>query len=632
MTSSYVRLVVSVFALVGLSGFPVCAQTVQDEQGTTAPQPGAAGGDQVYPLASKEEMVRDRFQRFEDRVYRLRELLNEQEPDNVARLARVLQRAGELGLAERLNELVELLRDPALLNEAADAEMKWVADADRLLAVLLEGDSDNEERKNEIQRLQDYHQKTGELLDQERALRSETSQAAMTSRMKAQLDQAIKRLNELYRRQTKVSEQTREQRDASGEDTKRLADRQADMSRDAKRLAEDLERLAELQPEESGDSPSLSAARSETESASESVQKGADAMSEAGGKLQRSDTKSAQDQQKEALEALDEARERLERARQELDEQSETDAQAEQQQQLADQTGSLSDQMQKDAESEGAQGQQGGQSQSPGQQNIEQAQREMEDASQSLGQSKPQDALPKQDQAIDQLQQAQEELEQALSQLRQEEREEILRDLEGRFREMLFKQQAINAATIRLNKVGATNFGRAERLELADQSVQERSLSDDAATCLHILDEDGTTVVFPRVVGQISEDMTAVADRLAVAKVGALTQTIEGEIVEALEELLQAVQRMRQESEQSAGMKMSSEEDDLQPLLPTSAELKLLRSGQVRVNERTSAIETAQGDASESADALNDALRAVAMRQIDCSEMAKEMRDRQKRR
>ncbi|MEK7730908.1 MAG: hypothetical protein AAB363_03535, partial [Planctomycetota bacterium] len=70
-----------------------------------------AAAHAVHPLASKEEMIRDRFQRFQDRVFRLREQLSEAEPENAARLSRALTRAGELGLSDRLNEIIALLRD-----------------------------------------------------------------------------------------------------------------------------------------------------------------------------------------------------------------------------------------------------------------------------------------------------------------------------------------------------------------------------------------------------------------------------------------------------------------------------------------------------------------------------------------
>jgi len=52
--------------------------------------------EQLDPLARKETMIRDRFQRFEDRVFRLQEQLAELEPENATRLARALERAGDV--------------------------------------------------------------------------------------------------------------------------------------------------------------------------------------------------------------------------------------------------------------------------------------------------------------------------------------------------------------------------------------------------------------------------------------------------------------------------------------------------------------------------------------------------------
>ncbi len=123
-----------------------------------AEEPDASAATEVHPLGLKEEMIRDRFQRFEDRVFRLREQLEESEPENAARLGRVLQRAGELGLSESLEKLIELFKSASTLEPAHDAQTQWLVDADRLLAILLERDSENEERKAELERLQAYRE------------------------------------------------------------------------------------------------------------------------------------------------------------------------------------------------------------------------------------------------------------------------------------------------------------------------------------------------------------------------------------------------------------------------------------------------------------------------------------------
>ncbi len=601
-----------------------------------AQESGDAEVAKVHPLASKEEMIRDRFQRFEDRVYRLRELLGDGEPDNALRLGRVLQRAGELGLADRLEEMIELLHDPSLLNDATDTQARWLADADRVLAILLERDSENVERKQALERLQEYYQRVDKILEQQRDLRHGAGQASTTGRMTEQLDQAIERINALLDRQADISEDTERGLDAIAQTPKQLAEQQGDLSRDTGQMAGDLQRLGAMLPQPAADAPTQQSPQGNLDAAADSVQNAEGAMQSASSSLQQGDAPSARQQQEEASDALRQAREELEEAKGRLEEQQDARELAPEQQKLADETGGLSEQMQRDAQAGGAKGQPGapgaqGESSPPGQQSLDQAQQEMGEAAEALGQSNPQEAMPSQDQAIQQLEQARKELEEALNQLRQEEREETLRDLEGRFREMLLKQRAINESTARYDQLGRDNFTRAEHLQLADLSTQERTLSEDAASCLHILDEDGTTIVFPNVVGHLSEDMGAVADRLAAYQVGALTQAIEQEIVETLEQLLGAVQRMRQDNEQQ-GMSGLSSDAGQSPLLPQSAELKLLRASQLRVNTRTAAIEedvkTIENRNVQTDSDLLEVFRAVAARQVECAGIAKEMRDR----
>jgi len=236
--------------------------------------------------------------------------------------------------------------------------------------------------------------------------------------------------------------------------------------------------------------------------------------------------------------------------------------------------------------------------------------------------------MPKQDRAIDELEQAQRELEEVLQQLRQEEREETLRDLESRFRDMLAKQRPINDETMALDQFGRENFTRAQHLQLAELAADERALSEQATACLHILDEEGTTIAFPRVVGQLAEDMSTVAERLAGAEVGVVTQTIEQEIVDTLEQLLAAVKKMQQENEQQQLQSANLPAGDT-PLLPPSAELKLLRASQERVNTRTLAIESSVAAGAEAEEDATTGLKKLALRQAECMEIAKEMRDNQ---
>ena len=614
---------------------PVHFAGAQDGAETT-PVSGESKADEINPLALKEEMVRDRFKRFEDRVFRMREELSQAEPENAARLARVLERAGELELADRLEEIITLLQDPSALTNTIDIQAEWMQDADRLLSILLERDSDNEERRNEIDRLRAQKERLDEILEQERGLRDASAQATLARRMAHQLDQAIRRIDALLQQQDDLSTETARQGNAGDPaDRRQLSDDQNNLARRTAELADDVERLAERKPDESADSPALQAARAHTADAAASIRDGADSMSQAGVDLREAGSEAAGRQQENAVQELQNARDRLQEAKRQLDESSRLQQMAEEQRDVAEQTRGLADDMQQGAAFGGEQGRpesQGGQQgpQPPVRQSVERAEDHMNDASGGLERDDPADAMQDQDRAIEELQQAQREMEETLNQLRSEERAETLRDLESRFREMLSRQRAVNEATVALDKLGRDNFKRAERLQLAELSAEERVLSDQAGTCLHILDEEGTTIVFPHVVGQLAEDMTTVADRLAVLRVGLLNQQVEREIVETLEQLIQAVQRMQQTNEQQAGdMQMSGQGND--PLLPTSAELKLLRSSQLRVNERTAATEDARADPSESQAALRKALSDTAARQMECAEVAREMRARRNR-
>jgi hypothetical protein len=265
----------------------------------------------------------------------------------------------------------------------------------------------------------------------------------------------------------------------------------------------------------------------------------------------------------------------------------------------------------------------------PGSQNLQQAQQEMNKAAESLGQKAPADATPKQDKAIENLQAAQQEIEKALEELRKEERAETLRDLEARIRDMLTKQKPINDQTIALDGVGEANFKRAQHLQLADLSTQQRSLSEQAATCLHILDEDASTIAFPHIMDQLVDDMDNSADRLADHSVGPITQTVQAEILDALEQLLDAVKRMQEENENQQNQAQQQQQGGPQPLLPASAELKLLRSSQLRINNRTGVIADQLSKGAEGKTAAETSLVKLSERQIQTADIAREIRDKQ---
>lgn len=630
MTSKFChRPVLVMFSLV--VGFPAWCQ----EQQEPAVPPGAK-----TPLASKQEMIRDRFERFQDRVFGLRDQLSESEPENAARLERALQRAGELGLGDKLEEIIVLLNDPSTLHKAIEEEEAWLTHAQDLLDLLLSQDADAEKRKEEMERLKEYQEQVERLLKEQKDLRGETGNAAAMERMKTQLDQALKRAGELQKRQSALSQKAKSQGgEGSPKDGQDSPDakQQEELGRDTEQLSKDLKAMAETPQEPSASSEKMEKAKASAGEASKSSESGSKSMAQAAGQMKSGgQNQETQDQQNKAEEALKETIEKLQEARKALDEEQQPGEQsAEKQEKLADQTKGLAEKMQQDAQSQsgqkGQQGQQGEGSESkspPGSQNLQQAQQEMNKAAQSLGKKAHAEATPKQDKAIEQLQQAQEELEKALEELRKEERAETLRDLEARIRDMLAKQKPINEQTIGLDKIGEAAFKRAEHLQLAELSTQQRGLSSKAETCLHILDEDASTIAFPHIMEQLVDDMANSADRLAAFQVGAITQTVQAEIVDALEQLLEAVQKMQEENESQQAQSQQQQQGP-PPLLPASAELKLLRSSQLRINNRTGVIASQLEKGAEDKTAATKSLVKLSARQAQCADIARDIRDKQ---
>jgi len=119
-------------------------------------------------------------------------------------------------------------------------------------------------------------------------------------------------------------------------------------------------------------------------------------------------------------------------------------------------------------------------------------------------------------------------------------------------------------------------------------AMDERKLVIEADKALNLLIEEGSSIAFPETVDQMREDMQQVADRLDEAKVARITQSIEEDIIAALEEMIEALQKAQQELEESENQPPPppSQPQDM-PLVDALAELKMIRALQMRINTRT---------------------------------------------
>jgi len=224
--------------------------------------------------------------------------------------------------------------------------------------------------------------------------------------------------------------------------------------------------------------------------------------------------------------------------------------------------------------------------------------------------------VERQEEAIRNLEEAKAELERILRQLREEEMERVLTLLEARFAKMLQLQREVYEGTVRLDKVPEADRTHNHEIESGRLSTREVEIVVEADKALLLLREDGTAVAFAEAVVQMRQDMQQVVQRLAEGKVNNITQSVEAEIVAALEEMIEALKKAQKKLEDQRQRQQPQQgEPSAPPLVAALAALKMLRALQVRVNSRTQRytklISGEQADSQE----LREAIQGLAERQ-----------------
>lgn len=261
----------------------------------------------------------------------------------------------------------------------------------------------------------------------------------------------------------------------------------------------------------------------------------------------------------------------------------------------------------------------------PGTPQVEQAAQQMQQAADRLGERQPTVARENQQRALEQLQRALDELADALRQVRREETEETLATLEARLRSMLKRENHVLETVTELHEKDAADWTRLDQLRLAESARMQREVHEDCQATLRILLDEGTTVIVPELIRQVATDMADVAARLEQDDTSAPTQRALSDIIALLEEVLEAVEKKR-DADARQTQEGQPPDDQPRPLLPGSAELKLLRSAQLRLNQRTLELSSATDTPDEE---QVQALERLAARQRHLAELARQMNERE---
>ena len=507
-------------------------------------------------LSVEQARLADRFKRLEEIIGRLAELSASADPRRAELLRQAIAQSREQDLNVRFEAVINLLESERL-SAAATNQTELQTELDALLNLLLRADRDAA-IASERDRIRGYLKELGRLLRLERDLRARTEGGDDAKR----LTDAQKRVAE---ETGKLGGQINE-----NEGEKDSGEKKDDGKLNNKDSSEGKTDDGPSKETKSNDGKSQKGSASGKDGKQGEPSEGENKESKAGeGKSSKSEPSKSEPSKSEPKEG-------------QPSEGKATDTPS-----SDGKSGSPAPDGEKNGE------QQPQQPQSPTDRATEQlrkAQQQMEDAIKKLEEASREGATERQQEAIESLEVAKAELERVLRQLREEEMERTLTQLAARFRKMLELQTAIYEGTVRVDKVAVADRDQDDEIEAARLSRQEASLEREADKALLLLREEGSSVAFPETVELLRDDMRQVTARLAKVDVGQVTQGLETDIIAALEETVAALEKALKDLEKNRtppGGAPSGSQPSEPPLVDKLAELKMIRSLQMRINVRT---------------------------------------------
>lgn len=525
-------------------------------------------------LANDQDSIKARYKRFNLTLQQMAEILRKQDPERADLLFRALGKSQETRIEDQMNLIFSLLnKEQPQLGEAIDRQEELVGQLKNLLD-LLQSEDRRSEIEKEKQRLQDLLKDINKMIGKEKDVRAGTER---------------------------------------GDDTKKLAGKQEDIAKDADKLGQKIDKQ---DAEKNGEPPPNSKSQKSDSKPGDPKSTDQKPSDKDGKPMDDKSDKPAEDQKPGDTKKPDDKDKNkdkndnpsdMNKSDKPMDGSKPQDKEGKPSDQKPmpnkSQQGKPMDGQPQDSQpmpmQDGQQqdGQQDNQQQNdpkkqktPGRKQLEESRDAMQRAIEELKKQKPADASKEQDDAIRKLMEAKEKIEEILRQLREEEQKLMLAALEARFKKMLAAQLIIYHDTVRLSKAGdsekATAQARAVKLSQGEQEILI-----DADKALILLKEEGSSIAFPESVAGIRQDVQNLVGWLQDAKVGELTQAVEKDVIEALEELIEALQKEMEKSDEDKKKQQQQQQqqnqEQSQPLVDQLAELKMLRSLQLRVNRRT---------------------------------------------
>lgn len=219
---------------------------------------------------------------------------------------------------------------------------------------------------------------------------------------------------------------------------------------------------------------------------------------------------------------------------------------------------------------------------------LSDASRSMRNASLGLKKQSPSSAVPHQHKALDKLQQSRKALKSLVDRMTEEEQKRKLFDVAGILRKALKVQQTINSETRRIGAL--IELPHAEELKLKELAKSQTENTKRADRVLqHLKDEDIPT--FTWLLEETVETMQGICKKLESLDASPHTQYLQKEVEDNLGELVKAFEREMRRRTQSPFGGGGGMEGGAPPLVPFSAQVKLLKILQTKIYQETKSID-----------------------------------------
>jgi DNA repair exonuclease SbcCD ATPase subunit len=531
--------------------------------------------DPPVSATGKQELAQGKFQELTERMGKLMVVLQKDEPEESKLLSAGLRFVQEKKLHNRLESAGKLLRQERW-DEGLVVMGKLKTDLRSLLELLQNRNADLRELLERIDLLEGFKDRVDDLTKEQQQEKEDSARAEALQRHLKDIEAQKQRAEDLLAQQKELRDATNQlPLDAAEGLAKPLENKEGELEEATNELSKDLKDLekkdAQLKKEakaaagkpKAGESKPSDAKPSEPSEGKPSEGKPSDASGQAG-KAAKAMGKAAESlgekQPEPALKDQDQAMDALKQAIEELDAMAEDAARellklpfdqlAKKQEDTQKATDTLAKDMEK-AEQGDEKGSEG--KPTPGKQKVQQAVPKQRAAAGQLKELVP--AKQKQQDAKEDLQAAQKALEEALAQLRQQLQDEVLRALEERFTAMLARQRGLTAQTETVDatrkKIMTASGALPTALvtKIGELAAGEIELEQEAIDALKLLEEDGTTAVFPPMVEQLREELHDVAAGLGKHKTGASMNLLQKDVEDLLSLLINALRKTIEQKE-----------------------------------------------------------------------------------